>query len=61
MLDPLPRDPKFPSGSALDTMAEIEVYPPEFDEIWKNVIPPESIKEVLERGDENELASQTTT
>lgn len=58
MLDPLPRDPKFPSGSALDTMTEVEVYPPEFDEIWKNVIPPASIKDVLDKGDGDELVSQ---
>lgn len=61
MLDPLPRDPKFPSGSALESMAEIEVYPPEFDEIWGDVTPPASIKDVLEKGDRSGLASQMMT
>lgn len=60
MLDPLPRDPKFPSGSALGSMAEIEVYPPEFDEIWRHVSPPQSIRGALE-GDEDGLVDQMTT
>ena len=47
MLDPLPHDPSFASRSALDTMAEMEVYPPGFDEIWKNVALPEGINEAL--------------